>query len=412
MSDEKNVNMNILILPKEQYPLTRTRLTELFMKKFCDQGNRIDWLLLADKKHFKDSAVVENCNSFHLVKQPSGNIAIGEFFSFFLRIGKRGRIKKLLRERDIDLILVNDGLIEGVVSYFVAKRMKKPFVFYLSSNFSSMDKHAYHSDRSLKKFVKMTWGMMKVPVRNWIIKRADIFHPISPEMGKHFKKLRKGKDSYPLPLCPSGEFIQKEYGSKHSLDDSIKLIYTGQVNPIRKMEFLLDIVSALKKKSEKKIHLVLVGKIQDQRYQKRLIKKMEELELGEEVEFVDEVPKEQVPKFIREANIGICILPPIEAYRMSSPTKIVEYLSLGIPVIGNSEIIDMKDVIRNSGGGYAPGYDIDEIVSSIIRLSKGDDKSRQMGIKGREWIMENRNYDRIARDLSSYYREYLAKNKA
>jgi glycosyltransferase involved in cell wall biosynthesis len=106
---------------------------------------------------------------------------------------------------------------------------------------------------------------------------------------------------------------------------------------------------------------------------------------------------------IRKANIGLCVLPPIHAYKVSSPTKVAEYLSVAIPVIANSEIEDQRRIIEFSGGGISPRYDLDEVVDSILQLANDPSGARRMGENGREWILKNRSYAKLARDLNKKY---------
>ena len=43
--------------------------------------------------------------------------------------------------------------------------------------------------------------------------------------------------------------------------------------------------------------------------------------------------------------MGLCFLPPTKNFTISSPTKVIEYLSMKIPVLINKEIIDQENIV-------------------------------------------------------------------
>jgi glycosyltransferase involved in cell wall biosynthesis len=194
-------------------------------------------------------------------------------------------------------------------------------------------------------------------------------------------------------------------------DMPIKLIYVGQVTPVRRIDFLLDIINEARKKARSSLKLIILGKIFRKSYKQKIEKKIERLGLKGSVEIRDEVPLDEVPNHILSSDIGLSVLPPIKAYRLSSPTKVVEYLSLGIPVIGNREIEDQRFVIESSRGGLSPSYDKDEIAEAIVELASSKDELSRIGKMGREWVNTNRNYVLMAKDLKMTYAEILRRRE-
>jgi glycosyltransferase involved in cell wall biosynthesis len=62
--------------------------------------------------------------------------------------------------------------------------------------------------------------------------------------------------------------------------------------------------------------------------------------------------RKEVPGLVKASDINISFIKPVYSKISSSPTKLGEVLSMGIPVIVNSGIGDVRQVVENAGAGY------------------------------------------------------------
>ncbi len=60
---------------------------------------------------------------------------------------------------------------------------------------------------------------------------------------------------------------------------------------------------------------------------------------------------ERVPSYLRASRAGIALILPAPSKEGSSPTKVAEYLSCGLPVIVNSGVGDLEDFVEQEGVG-------------------------------------------------------------
>lgn len=67
-----------------------------------------------------------------------------------------------------------------------------------------------------------------------------------------------------------------------------------------------------------------------------------------------------------------------------------EYMAMAKPVVANEEIPEHKEVFEESGGGISVPFGA-------------------MGRKGREWVVRNRTYEILARQVEERYLELLCK---
>lgn len=404
-----NRPLSLILLPKEYYPLKRQRLAELYQKEFVKVGNEISWILLPENKNDKEKMIRSGKNKYILLPSRGISNFINIWMNRIKRLKKYRAGRKEIESGRIDLIVSNDGIIEGLIGLRLARKYNIPFAFYLSSLFYVNDRIGFRYNKNIKNFVKYLETFIKKPFFNYIIRRCDIFHPISRGMGEYFKEKKIVESYYPLPLCPKNDFFEiKRDPSAARADSAVQMIYMGQITEIREIELLLEIVKEIADENmEREFSLVIVGRIFNQDYRKKLEEMCRDLDIEKHVVIHDEMEFKALADILSRSSIGISVLPPILSYKLSSPTKVVEYLASGIPAVVNGEILDQKEVIEKSSGGSISGYDKVEVSRRIIHLINDPKLSKDMGALGKQWVLGNRNYRKMAADLDLEYREHL-----
>jgi glycosyltransferase involved in cell wall biosynthesis len=148
-------------------------------------------------------------------------------------------------------------------------------------------------------------------------------------------------------------------------------------------------------------HLLMVGDINGtglEQYAKQL-------GIQDSVRFIGQVPRKDVPRYLLAARCTVSAIPPLPMYILSSPTKVLESLALGIPVVANCEIHDQRELLENSGGGYAPPYQREEMAKALIDLLADPVNAKKRGQVGREYISTHRSYEALSKQLIGFYEE-------
>jgi len=114
----------------------------------------------------------------------------------------------------------------------------------------------------------------------------------------------------------------------HIQDDQLALIFHGSISPIRGLLELLEGIHLTKNKH--RLHLVVVGSGE---YAATLKKRSKALNLKNQVTWIDSVTHSSVPGYIAACQIGVLPYPDITMWQMSSPIKLMEYLSMGKAVL-------------------------------------------------------------------------------
>lgn len=64
------------------------------------------------------------------------------------------------------------------------------------------------------------------------------------------------------------------------------------------------------------------------------------------------VARDQLPRYLAAADLGLSFIRPSYAKLSSSPTKVGEYWAAGIPAVVNGRIGDMEELVQSTGGGF------------------------------------------------------------
>jgi glycosyltransferase involved in cell wall biosynthesis len=100
--------------------------------------------------------------------------------------------------------------------------------------------------------------------------------------------------------------------------------------------------------------------------------KITEMDLIKEDFIITQAARNEVPFFMKASDITISFIQPVYSKISSSPTKLGEVLSMGIPVIANSGVGDVQEIVDQAGAGYVlegfSDHDFEGAVRSIPSL--------------------------------------------
>ena len=96
---------------------------------------------------------------------------------------------------------------------------------------------------------------------------------------------------------------------------------------------------------------------------------------------------------------GLCLLRDLPNYRVSLPTKIVEYCGLGVPVI-TTPLPLASDLVRSENIGFeVPWNDSSAVVDAILRLRAEPELRSQLGANGHRMALRDHDWNRLSADF-------------
>jgi glycosyltransferase involved in cell wall biosynthesis len=106
------------------------------------------------------------------------------------------------------------------------------------------------------------------------------------------------------------------------------------------------------------------------------------------------------------AEVGLSPIPRGVLFDVSSPTKLVEYLALGIPSVAN-DIPDQRLVIDQSRAGLCAPMEVEPFAAAVLRLMNDPGLQAAFAGRGPSWVRSHRTYDILARNVAETYKRIL-----
>jgi glycosyltransferase involved in cell wall biosynthesis len=246
-------------------------------------------------------------------------------------------------------------------------------------------------------------------LERFLYRRADRIMVNSPGFLEHVAQklrpstsLRSAQGSeMNIALVPNGAdpsmFDPADTGTDfrraHGLDDKFVALYAGAHGMSNDLGVVLDAAHLLL--DEKKIQIVLVG---DGKEKAALQARAKEMGLTN-VTFMDSLPKSEMPSTLAAADACIGILKPLDEYKTTYPNKVFDYMAAGRPVALAIDGVIREVVEAAECGIFAAPGSPSALAEAIRELASDAEKSRQMGLAGRQYLEDNFSREKMAETL-------------
>ena len=107
----------------------------------------------------------------------------------------------------------------------------------------------------------------------------------------------------------------------------------------------------------------------------------------ENVRFVDQRPREQIPAYICASDVCLVLLKKADLFKTVIPTKMLEFMSCARPVILGVEG-QAREILEEARGGLVIEPENSDALASAIRLlAANPEMAAQLGRNGREYVV-------------------------
>lgn len=170
----------------------------------------------------------------------------------------------------------------------------------------------------------------------------------------------------------------------------------------------LDVlIKALHTVKDKQIVLVVVGP-----YDEKFAQLVQQLHLGERVIFMGEVKHALIPKLIHMADVCVGPLIGRSMWYGDVPTKVIEYMACGKPVIAAEGSVT-KDLVKDGVSGVLVSSNNEaELASAVVSLFNNAHLSKVIGKGARRIITERYSSEKLADRLDEVLKGSMLPNQS
>jgi glycosyltransferase involved in cell wall biosynthesis len=313
-----------------------------------------------------------------------------------------------------DIVQVRDKVRTAVLGYWFARWKGKPFVYWMS--FPVVEGFRFTAESRVKpSLIRRIADCLRVRLSHrvfygFVLHKADHVFVQSEAMREWLAG--KGYDPRRMTAVPMGVDVNRLSRGRIApaenalLDGRRVVVYLGILGKARDPLFLLDLAVALRE-HEPNVLLLLAGDAPSQAERTWIREEIGARSLQSHVLLTGWLDQEQAVAYALRAEVGLSPVPRGELYDISSPTKLVEYLALGIPGVAN-DIPDQKLVIDQSGAGLCVPMEIPAFRDAVLRLLRDDQFRKECSERGPAYVRAERAYDIIAGRVATVYRDVIA----
>jgi glycosyltransferase involved in cell wall biosynthesis len=240
-------------------------------------------------------------------------------------------------------------------------------------------------------------GIIRIGLRVFLHDRSVIFAESSYK--SRYDWLRRTTTVQNMPIVSELTDIGKPKYSKPTLG------YIGSVRPDRGSRVMLHALRILQKEGYE-VGFECVGPAAPE-HREELID-MQSRSGIRNVRMPGYLPPEQGWNRMARCHVGIAMLEKTPNFVGSYPTKLFEYMALGLPVV-TSDIPIYRDVVENSGCGLvADPESPEDVADKVATLISDPERARYMGGKGRRAVQDNFNWKKEGEKLVQFYDTIIA----
>lgn len=307
-------------------------------------------------------------------------------------------------------IQVRDKIASAFMAWLAARLLGVPFVYWMS--FPIVEGFEVRRDAIGKRGRGALWlahalraQASRLLLYRLVLPRADHVFVQSEAMRAWLagRGIAPGRMTA-VPMGVDSSLFERSAivpSSDPRLDGRRVVLYLGSVAQSRQSGFLLDVAMLLRARLPE-VLLVISGDAPSLDEMAWMRREIASLKLERHVLLTGWLPQREALGYAVRAEVGLSPIPRGVLFDVSSPTKLVEYLALGLPSVAN-DIPDQALVLEESGAGLCVPMQAREFAEATLRLL--DDRALAAGLaaRGPPWVHAHRSYAILGRKVAQVY---------
>lgn len=313
--------------------------------------------------------------------------------SSWQRHTRASRVAQLAADLRPDLFHVHEPDLLGPV---ISRAGSRPVIYDVHESYLDLLSETASMPTWIRPFVRIAWD-------HWerrLVRRCAGVVTVTETIAKRYASLN-------VNTCIVANF--PDWQSMDELSsvqrDGATCVMAGTLSPSRGLPIIFRALALLKQRGLN-VRLNLAGNASND-YLLSLWHDAEGLGVREQVDYHGMLSKEEALLFQKKADIGLVTYQPLLYCMNSLPNKLLECMSLGVPVV-YSNFPNYREIAEKAGAGIMVDPTVPEqIADAIETLVRNPDLARRMGEAGKRAVRERFNWGVERVKLLRLYHEIL-----
>jgi glycosyltransferase involved in cell wall biosynthesis len=237
------------------------------------------------------------------------------------------------------------------------------------------------------------WMRPYVPLADAIIGDGWDALNFEQSLGRELVEITGGVDSELFrPVPPDPELVARFAGRRI-------LLYVGRFVPLKNLPMLIDAFHEVRRARDDAV-LVMVG---EGALERQIREQVSRLGLADAVAFLGHQPQSRLPALYAASDVVV-----LSSKFDNSPNCVLEANACERPVVATRVGGVPRYVTEGKNGLLADGGDASGFAGAILELLGDPERSREMGLAGRQRILERHSWRKSAEKLVALYDRLLA----
>lgn len=396
--------LRVLYATAESHPTYRPDVSVLFGKVLPQQGVQVD--LLATTTGAAPGEPDQACGP---PAWPGGlarlRPARGGADALWADLLQQCSLFGLCRQ-GYDALVVRDKPVLGVIGWLAAKASGLPFCYWMSYPLPEQYRWLARRRDARLPPARRAWLWLRGSLGAWcldhlLIPKADWLFVQSAAMREQLQTgpLRHGRVS----VVPMGvDFASLPAPAVElppMLDGCRFAVYLGTLDRNRELSVLVDATLAVVRVVPD-FRLLVIGEADEPSDVGALQAYAQAVGAAPWICFTGRLPAVKALALARRACMGLSPVPRNALTEVGSPTKAVEYLACGLPVVCNDQP-DQAAVVQDSGNGRIAPFSAAGFADAIVAVLRATETetgrvdAKRRAADAREWVRQHRSYEVI-----------------
>jgi glycosyltransferase involved in cell wall biosynthesis len=275
---------------------------------------------------------------------------ISQFQNFF-------HLKQIVKQevkKNKDIVLHCRSYLPALIGLQIKNQFKNKYIFDMRGFWADerIDGDIWSLKNPLHKFLYSYFKQKEIR----LIENADYVVTLTHTAKEEIKlwKLKNLPSIEIIPCCVDvNHFVinndKIKVKQKFDIPDNFYVVgYLGSLGTWYMLDEMLDFFVELQKKKPNSILFFITND-----NEKEILKVAERKNINKSSIIIKSAKRNEVPTYISCLDIGLFFIKPLYSKKGSSPTKLAELLACGIPIIANTGIGDVDEIIATTHCGIS-----------------------------------------------------------